>query len=632
MQAAVLMILVAVAGIAFALWLATNILLEIGKGFRFVEKTLLDWWRKRQLEHHRQKQNAIEVAQNAAKEAEQQRIAAYRKTHPAQVVGAPDLQSLTKIVALLDGFAAEAAAYRPRFIPAYNESFRHTRFSFPFAFFFPRQRNDKDDGPEPALWEMTTESLMIPQGRDMRTIYGSLDSISEFPCPQPTLSFDPPLPPALPPLPDISPPKARVVSLDDGSEIDARVEMLQRVYSAEFAEANSLNAHAMLLCKAFVSKKEAAIEAYELMDVHLANQMLIYKDAAKQALTDFNAYKLAYEQECERQIRPLKHVYQGYKDHTRTGIENHFSIALETLPLPLPSRFPWKVFYDPSERILQINQRVPFLTDIAVTRPDSKRAIARRDSDNFLRRVVPAISLHVAQHVSLNDLLEDVDIIAVNCWCRYFEKTSGKLKNAFLSSLRVDRAQIMELNINKADALDAFRALRGTFVYSIDEVVPIEPQIRLDRSDSRFVKGKEVLDGMAQGQNLATMDWQDFEHLIRELLAKEYGRRDGSEVRITRASRDRGVDAVIFDPDPLHGGKFVVQAKRYNNVVDVSAVRDLWGTVLNEGAARGILVTTSRYGRDSHDFAANKPITLIDGQNLLSLLAKHGYRFKIELV
>jgi restriction system protein len=53
------------------------------------------------------------------------------------------------------------------------------------------------------------------------------------------------------------------------------------------------------------------------------------------------------------------------------------------------------------------------------------------------------------------------------------------------------------------------------------------------------------------------------------------------------------VDAVIFDPDPLHGGKYVVPAKRYNNVVDVSAVGDLWGTVLNEGAARGILVTTT---------------------------------------
>jgi hypothetical protein len=32
------------------------------------------------------------------------------------------------------------------------------------------------------------------------------------------------------------------------------------------------------------------------------------------------------------------------------------------------------------------------------------------------------------------------------------------------------------------------------------------------------------------------------------------------------------------------------------------------------------------------DFASNKPITLIEGQNLLALLAKHGYKFKIELV
>jgi restriction system protein len=101
--------------------------------------------------------------------------------------------------------------------------------------------------------------------------------------------------------------------------------------------------------------------------------------------------------------------------------------------------------------------------------------------------------------------------------------------------------------------------------YSTQEIVPIEPQIRLDKKDDRFVEGKEVLEGMAQGQNLATMDWQDFEHLIRELLAKEFGRTEGSEVRITRASRDRGVDAGIFDPDPLRGGKSVVQAKHSCN-------------------------------------------------------------------
>jgi restriction endonuclease len=307
-------------------------------------------------------------------------------------------------------------------------------------------------------------------------------------------------------------------------------------------------------------------------------------------------------------------------------------LALRTLALPIPSNFPWSTFYDPNERLLQVNQRVPAISDIVVSRTDSKRPPAKKDTDNFLRRLVPAVSLHIAQDVALNDLYDDVDTIAVNCWCRYYERTTGHVKNAFVSSLKVGKTDILQIDINKADALDAFRALRGAYVYSTEEVVPIEPQIRLDKKDDRFVEGKEVLEGMAQGQNLATMDWQDFEHLIRELLAKEFGGKEGSEVRITRASRDRGVDAVIFDPDPLHGGKSVVQAKRYNNLVDVSAVRDLWGTVLNEGAAKGILVTTSKYGRDAYDFASNKPLVLIDGQNLLALLAKHGYQFKIELV
>jgi restriction system protein len=56
----------------------------------------------------------------------------------------------------------------------------------------------------------------------------------------------------------------------------------------------------------------------------------------------------------------------------------------------------------------------------------------------------------------------------------------------------------------------------------------------------------------------------------------------------------------------------------------VSAVQDLFGTLQNEGASRGILVTTSGYGQASFEFAQNKPIELIDGANLLCLLAEHA--------
>ena len=55
----------------------------------------------------------------------------------------------------------------------------------------------------------------------------------------------------------------------------------------------------------------------------------------------------------------------------------------------------------------------------------------------------------------------------------------------------------------------------------------------------------------------------------------------------------------MYDPRPVLGGKVVIQAKRYKNTVGVSAVRDLFGTMHNEGATKGILVTTSGYGKAS---------------------------------
>jgi restriction system protein len=114
------------------------------------------------------------------------------------------------------------------------------------------------------------------------------------------------------------------------------------------------------------------------------------------------------------------------------------------------------------------------------------------------------------------------------------------------------------------------------------------------------------------------------------LFEKEFGH-GGAEVRVTQASHDRGVDALVFDPDPIRGGKFVIQAKRYTLTVDVSAVRDLYGTVVNEGANRGILVTTSAFGPDAYEFAKDKPLTLIDGSRLLHMLQRHGYNFRIDL-
>ena len=145
-------------------------------------------------------------------------------------------------------------------------------------------------------------------------------------------------------------------------------------------------------------------------------------------------------------------------------------------------------------------------------------------------------------------------------------------------------------------------------------------------ADPRFVKETDILSGLDSRPNLMGLTPSEFESLITNLFEQM-----GLETRLTQPSRDGGVDCVAYDLRPIFGGKVVIQAKRYRDTVGVAAVRDLFGTVVNEGAGKGILVTTSGFGQASHDFANGKPLELIDGANLLYLLHEHaGVEAKIE--
>jgi restriction system protein len=97
----------------------------------------------------------------------------------------------------------------------------------------------------------------------------------------------------------------------------------------------------------------------------------------------------------------------------------------------------------------------------------------------------------------------------------------------------------------------------------------------------------------------------------------------------TQRSNDGGVDVDATDPTPIRGGKIVVQVKRYRNTVPPTAVRDLYGTVQDIGANKGVLVTTSGFGPGSHTFARGKPLELISGGELVDLLHRHGLRGRL---
>jgi HJR/Mrr/RecB family endonuclease len=311
-------------------------------------------------------------------------------------------------------------------------------------------------------------------------------------------------------------------------------------------------------------------------------------------------------------------------------------VANTAHPLPELLQSDLKIELDLGARIALATIDVPDFNSFAIVRERAGSRKTRWQSvpSNQTRRATEtllyALCIRAAYLVARSDEGNWFDTIAVNARQEWNDRATGHPRNGFIASLHATTDELRRLRLDQVDPKTCFFHLKGISTPSVEDVVPVRPIFTMNKDDDRIVPDRDVAEGLKSEANLAAMPWEDFEHLVRQLFEWEFGRH-GAEVRLTRASRDRGVDAIIFDPDPLRGGKFVIQAKRYTLPVDVAAVRDLYGTLINEGANRGILITTSHYGPDAYAFARDKPISLLTGSDLVDMLRRHGRRYRIDL-
>lgn len=306
-----------------------------------------------------------------------------------------------------------------------------------------------------------------------------------------------------------------------------------------------------------------------------------------------------------------------------------------------PDSFPknFELEYNPDNRILILEYELPSVECLPKVKEvkyiaSKKELIESYISESQINKMFDdamyKITLRTIHELFEADVANVIEAISFNGWVKAINRATGKEENNCILSIQVKKSEFIGIDLSKVDPKTCFKNLKGVASSKLSSLTPIQPILQISRVDKRFVEGYAVANQIDNTTNLAAMDWEDFEHLIRELFEKEF-QAGGGEVKVTQASRDGGVDAIAFDPDPIRGGKIVIQAKRYTNTVGVSAVRDLYGTILNEGATKGILVSTADYGPDAYEFAKGKPITLLNGSNLLHLLEKHGHHAKIDL-
>jgi restriction system protein len=349
------------------------------------------------------------------------------------------------------------------------------------------------------------------------------------------------------------------------------------------------------------------------------------------------AYRAQYQQWAEAQLGEIRRHNAGIADMTaglRSGdpeaAVEYFSAALYAStgwPDDLPRQL--SAAYDSGARQLVLNWELPKYD--VVPEAKSVRYMVNADEEKesprpatqrraLYRDVLAQCLLLVLRDLFAADEFGALESVALNGFVDDHDPTTGRRTPMFLGTVMASRSTFATLHLEQVNAVNCLvDGLRGQLSSRPDQYAPVRPG-RIPEDVGNGV----VTHGGDDEPDLYEMDPIAFEALVAELF-----RAMGMQAVTTQRSNDGGVDVDALDPTPIRGGKIVVQVKRYRNTVPPTAVRDLYGTVQDAGANKGVLVTTSGFGPGSHTFANGKPLELVAGPELVDLLHRHGLRGRL---
>ncbi|MFE4204477.1 restriction endonuclease [Streptomyces goshikiensis] len=317
------------------------------------------------------------------------------------------------------------------------------------------------------------------------------------------------------------------------------------------------------------------------------------------------------------------------------AVVEYFSAALYA-STAWPEELPRQVSaaYDQAARQLVLDWELPrygvvpeaksvrYLPSIDQDKETARPAAQRRA---LYRDLLAQCLLLVVRELYAADEFGALDSVVVNGFVDDHDPATGREAQIILAMVSAAHSAFTGLRLEQVSAVDCLvSGLGGQLSARPDQLTAVRPGRRPDEVGGGVVSHGGHAGDADDEPDLFAMDPIDFENLVAELF-----RAMGMEAVTTQRSGDGGVDVEALDPAPIRGGRIVVQVKRYRNTVPPTAVRDLYGTVQDKGANKGVLVTTASFGPGSYTFANGKPLELVPGADLVELLHQYGLRGRL---
>ena len=129
------------------------------------------------------------------------------------------------------------------------------------------------------------------------------------------------------------------------------------------------------------------------------------------------------------------------------------------------------------------------------------------------------------------------------------------------------------------------------------------------------IRKRRLLDRQRNLESIRELPWRRFEELVAEAF-----RRDGyAVIENADAAADGGADIRLRKG----GESYLVQCKNWRKQrIGVATVREMYGVLMAESAWEVFVVCSGTFTAEAVRFAEGKPINLVDGDELMEMVAR----------
>ncbi len=372
----------------------------------------------------------------------------------------------------------------------------------------------------------------------------------------------------------------------------------------------------------------------EISKIKYIEELKAYEEVKKEIELEIEEKRQFFLQEIDKRNEEVDLLEVNYQARQKDAVEAYFDLVL--MQSVYPDYFPrnTELEYQKGTWTLIINYQLPGPDLIGREKAVDyemepyKENIQFYTEDEFNKiynDIVYKILLRINHEIYEADSASVLNAIQLNGLVKTLNMANGQDENICIATIRTTRSEFEKVNLNKIDPQLCFRYLNGIADREMKNLNPIP-------SSQPFMRNRDMLDPKRNIQEpvnwqagLTNLSMEDFEHTLLEIFEKEFRMKSG-EMKLIPDSPEGVFEFYGIDPNPFLGGKILIQAMRSTEPIGVSSVKELFGSLIHEAAIKGILVTTSDFTTEAIEFAKNKPLSLLNGNKLLTLFENHGHQ------